>query len=163
MGSKKFKCHILHKVTLIYICLVNSDEEPPGQKMFLDDLLDLMRISNTADGQHILQKAVQPRQPKETSSFIRKQLEWLHLAVVSQTTRQLVEQLKKRPSMDVKHLVDRDVGILHMMCELGGKAPALAMGAYPVLRLPFHARNVLIGVTRSFERPKSLAYVSALL
>ena len=39
LGSIRFKCHILHKGALIYICVVNLEKEPPGQKMFLDDLV----------------------------------------------------------------------------------------------------------------------------
>jgi hypothetical protein len=79
---------VLKKGNFFYICMINSRDgvhfldEPPQTKISRK----ILRRSNI----------------KPTSTFVRMQLEYLHLQFVSLMTSTVNAQLTKRPNLDIK-------------------------------------------------------------
>ncbi|CAI2366780.1 unnamed protein product [Moneuplotes crassus] len=72
---------------------------------------------------------------KETTSYLRQQLEYLHLQMVSLITNQILESLKERPNLDIRNSVAGLEKPLHMMSEMVKRSPACFLNAFPVLTL----------------------------
>lgn len=75
-------------------------------------------------------KGMKIRRVKESSSFIRKQLEFLHLQFVSLMTSSVNAQLTKRPNLDIKTTIAGLERTLDMMCEMGVKSPSVFLEAF---------------------------------
>jgi hypothetical protein len=111
MEAENFQCAILKKGNFFYICMVNSRDgvqfldEPPQTKVSKK----LLRRSNV----------------KPTSTFIRKQLEYLHLQFVSLMTQTVNTQLTKRPNLDIKTTIAGLERTLDMMCEISNRSPGI--------------------------------------
>jgi hypothetical protein len=62
---------------------------------------------------------------KPTSTFIRIQLEYLHLQFVSLMTQTVNTQLTKRPNLDIKTTIAGLERTLDMMCEIANRSPGV--------------------------------------
>lgn len=89
---------------------------------------------NSRDGVHFLdeppqtklsRKVLRRSNIKPTSTFIRMQLEYLHLQFVSLMTSTVNAQLTKRPNLDIKTTIQGLEKTLDMMCELSNKSPGI--------------------------------------
>ena len=58
------------------------------------------------------------RQYKESSTYIRKQIEYLHLQFVSLVTGNVNAQLAKKPNLDIKTSITGLERTMDMMCEV---------------------------------------------
>ena len=72
---------------------------------------------------------------KESTTFLRRQLEYLHLQMISLITNQILESLKERPNLDIKNSVAGLEKPLHMMSEMVKRSPAWFLNAFPVITL----------------------------
>lgn len=72
---------------------------------------------------------------KENTSYLRSQLEYLHLQVISLITSQILETLKDRPNLDIRNSVAGLEKPLHMMSEMVKRSPACFLNAFPVITL----------------------------
>jgi hypothetical protein len=77
ISSKHFKCHLLKKGSLIYICLVNLNVRASNGGYFLDDLHNMPSFYEKP--KHILEEELMPAPVRETASYLQLQLEYLHL------------------------------------------------------------------------------------
>jgi hypothetical protein len=78
---------------------------------------------------------------KSTSTFIRIQLEYLHLQFVSLMTSTVNAQLTKRPNLDIKTTISGLERTLDMMCELANRSPGVFLQAFEPLRMPESSRK----------------------
>lgn len=66
----------------------------------------------------------------ESSTFIRKQLEYLHLQFVSLVTSKVNEQLTKKPNLDIKTTIVGLERTIDMMCDISAKSPSVFLQAF---------------------------------
>ena len=71
-----------------------------------------------------LTNQMRPKPVKEVSSYIRKQLEYLHIQFISLMTSSVVNMLKMRPNLDIKPNIVGLEKTLDMMVEMTQKSPA---------------------------------------
>jgi len=64
------------------------------------------------------------------TSFIRKQLEYLHIQFISLMTSSVINLLQMRPNLDIKSNIVGLEKTLDMMCEVSQKSPACFMQAF---------------------------------
>ena len=67
---------------------------------------------------------------KEVSTYVKKQLEYLHLQFVSLLTTKILDQLKVRPNLDIKTNIIGLEKTLDMMTEVSCKSPACFLQAF---------------------------------
>jgi len=126
----------LKKGNLIYICLVNNREKLADDKPFTDEIYREKQIEiiygkqptklastkntfSTSTAMHPSQfKISKKRQRHESSSYVRKQLEYLHIQFVSLVTGNVNAQLKKKPNLDIKTSIQGLERTIDMMCEV---------------------------------------------
>lgn len=72
---------------------------------------------------------------KESTTYLRQQLEYLHLQMISLITNQILESLKERPNLDIRNSVAGLEKPLHMMSEMVKRSPACFLNAFPVITL----------------------------
>lgn len=94
---------------------------------------------------------------KESSSFIRKQLEYLHLQFVSLMTSSVNAQLTKRPNLDIKTTIAGLERTLDMMCEVSVKSPQVFLDSFQPLRMPENARKAVEKCILN-NKPSNFAY-----
>jgi len=70
------------------------------------------------------------RQRKESSTFIRRQLEFLHLQFVSLVTGNVNQQLEKKPNLDIKTSITGLERTMDMMCDMSQKSPSVFLQAF---------------------------------
>ena len=70
------------------------------------------------------------RQYKESSTYIRKQIEYLHLQFVSLVTANVNAQLAKKPNLDIKTSITGLERTMDMMCEVSQKSPSIFLEAF---------------------------------
>lgn len=81
-----------------------------------------------------------------SSSYIRRQIEYLHLQFISLLTSNMNKQLKQRPNLDIKTNLSGLEKTLDMMCELGDKSPTVILNAFQPLRIEDRARKMIEGI-----------------
>lgn len=101
-------------------------------------------------------KLVRKSNVKPTSTFIRKQLEYLHLQFVSLMTATVNAQLTKRPNLDIKTTIAGLERTLDMMCEISNRSPGVFLQAFEPLRMPDSSRRI-IDRTLSQNKPPTFA------
>mgnify|MGYP000856560348 CR=1 FL=1 len=69
VSSRQFKCHLLKKGSLIYICLVNLNAKASNGSWFLDDLHNMPQSYEKP--KHTLEIELMPAPVKETASYLR--------------------------------------------------------------------------------------------
>ena len=69
ISSKNFKCHLLKKGSLIYICLVNLNARSSIKGYFLDDLHSMPSFYEKP--KHVLEEELMPAPVKESASYLR--------------------------------------------------------------------------------------------
>jgi len=79
----------------------------------------------------------------ETTSYLRSQLEYMHLQMISLITNQILESLNERPNMDIRNSVNGLEKPLHMMSEMVKRSPACFLNAFPVITLHSDLRKDL--------------------
>lgn len=123
--AEGFNVTFLRKGSLIYICLVNQSKVCPGAaanpgddlaKFFLDERPQAMQAK--------LINQMRPQPVKEVTSYVRKQLEYLHIQFISLMTSSVMNLLKMRPNLDLKSNITGLEKTLDMMCETTQKSPA---------------------------------------
>jgi hypothetical protein len=62
---------------------------------------------------------------KESATFIRLQLEYLHLQFISLVTSTVNTQLSKKPNLDIKTTITGLERTIDMMCEISNKSPSV--------------------------------------
>lgn len=72
---------------------------------------------------------------KESTTYLRQQLEYLHLQMISLITNQILESLVERPNLDIRNSVAGLEKPLHMMSEMVKRSPACFLNAFPVIIL----------------------------
>ena len=158
MIAKDFLVTFLRKGALIYICLVNQQRVCPGAsaqsdndlaKYFLDERPQAMQAKLT--------NQMRPLPVKEPISYIRKQLEYLHIQFISLMTSSVLNLLKMRPNLDVKTNIVGLEKTLDMMCETTNKSPSCFLQAFQPLRIPMTCREVFNQAVRSAKKPEKLA------
>ena len=77
-----------------------------------------------------LTKQTRPLPVREHSSFIRKQLEYLHIQFISLTTSSVINMLQMRPNLDIKSNIVGLEKTLDMMCEVTAKSPGGFLQAF---------------------------------
>lgn len=65
------------------------------------------------------------RASKESASYVRLQLEYLHLQFISLVTSNVNEQLAKKPNLDVKSSIAGLERTIDMMCDISYKSPSV--------------------------------------
>jgi len=73
---------------------------------------------------------LRPSALKETNTYVKMQLEYLHLQLVSVTTQATLKQLKLRPNLDLKSSIYGLEKTLDMMCEVTERSPGAFLQAY---------------------------------
>lgn len=91
--SDRYKCYLLQKGGLIYICMVSMHERCSIGGYFLDDLVHQPDLQQKPS-KHILEEDLRPSALKETNAYVNLQLEYLHLQLISVITQASVRQLK---------------------------------------------------------------------
>ena len=69
ISSKNFKCNLLKKGSLIYICLVNLNARSSIKGYFLDDLHSMPSFYEKP--KHVLEEELMPAPVKESASYLR--------------------------------------------------------------------------------------------
>ena len=98
-----FLVTFLRKGSLIYICLVNQHTICPGASAASDDdmskyFLDERPLAMQAK----LTNQMRPQPIKDPVSYLRKQLEFLHIQFMSLMTSSVITLLQSHPNLDVK-------------------------------------------------------------
>lgn len=76
---------MLKKSSLLYMCMVQQFERCQIGGYFLDDMADMHL--NEAQNTHVLTEELRPWSVRETTDYIRLQLEYLHLQLISVITQ----------------------------------------------------------------------------
>lgn len=122
---------------------------------FLDDLHNMPSFYEKP--KHALEEELMPSAVKETASYLRLQLEYLHLQLMSLITNISLKELEKRPNLDLKSSIVGLEKTLDMMCEVTHRSPAMFLQSYTPLRVPSAARKVYEKVVQMHKRPEKLA------
>ena len=77
-----------------------------------------------------LTNMMRPQPIKEVTSYLRKQLEYLHIQFISLMTSSVINLLQMRPNLDVKGNIMGLEKTLDMMCEVTQKSPACFLQAF---------------------------------
>ena len=133
MSSNRFDCAYMRKGNLIYLCInTHKDMLKCGQE-FIDDKYQNNQISQLysnqehknsltiAQTQHQHPSAFSmsvKRQSRESNSYIRKQIEYLHIQFISLITGNVNQQLAKKPNLDIKTSIAGLERTMDMMCEV---------------------------------------------
>ena len=64
------------------------------------------------------------------TSYLRKQLEYLHIQFISLMTSSVINLLQMRPNLDVKGNIMGLEKTLDMMCEVTQKSPSCFLQAF---------------------------------
>lgn len=72
---------------------------------------------------------------KETTAVLKRQLEYMHMMLISLITNQVISSLERAPNLDVKSSVAGLERPLHMMAEMVDKSPMCMLNSYPVLSI----------------------------
>lgn len=142
MEAENFQCAVLKKGNFYYICMINSRDNV----QFLDE----PPVTRTS------RKILRRSNVKPTSTFIRIQLEYLHLQFVSLMTSTVNAQLTKRPNLDIKTTISGLERTLDMMCELANRSPGVFLQAFEPLRMPESSRKS-IEKTINQNKPSTFA------
>ena len=158
MTANGFNAFFMKKGSLIYICLINSQQVCPGAKDNPDD--DMAKYF--LDERHIAMQAKitnekRPQPVKETSTYIMRQLEYLHMQFIALMTSSVINLLHMRPNLDIKSNIIGLEKTLDMMCEVTQKSPSCFLQAFQPLRLPLSARQVFNDAVNSVPKPSKLA------
>lgn len=70
------------------------------------------------------------RRGKESSSYIRKQIEYLHIQFISLITGNVNQQLAKKPNLDIKTSIAGLERTMDMMCDVGQRCPSVFLDAF---------------------------------
>ena len=73
---------------------------------------------------------MRPQPIREVISFVKKQLEYLHIQFISLMTSSVINLLQMRPNLDIKSNIVGLEKTLDMMCETTQKSPACFLQAY---------------------------------
>ena len=65
-----------------------------------------------------LTNQMRPQPIKEVNSYVRKQLEYLHIQFISLMTSSVINLLQMRPNLDIKGNIVGLEKTLDMMCEV---------------------------------------------
>jgi hypothetical protein len=95
----------------------------------------LNELSNEAKRMLVCTTYVQPQSHrpevvKESHTFIKRQLEYLHLQFISLMTISVIKQLEVRPNLDIKSNILGLERTLAMMCEVSARSPQCVLQAY---------------------------------
>ena len=85
---------------------------------------------------------MRPQPIKDPVSYLRKQLEFLHIQFISLMTSSVITLLQSHPNLDVKQNIVGLEKTLDMMCETTQKSPACFLQAFQPLRIPLSAREI---------------------
>lgn len=154
--SHQFKCHMLKKGSLIYMCLVNLHKKCSLGTYFIDELAAMPMGSRSDKTRHVLMQELMPQPVRETVSYIRIQLEHLHMQLISLITNASLKELSKRPNLDLTSSIKLE-RTLNMMCEVSHKSPSMFLQCYPVLKMPSQARKLIETALQKYQRPSKLA------
>ena len=125
LNAQGFTVVMLKKGSLIYLCLYNQSKECPGHKetpndeltrYFLDER-ELVRMAKVTN-------QTRPQSIREVDSYLKKQLELLHLQFISLMTNSVINLLQLRPNLDITSQILGLEKTLDMMCEVSQKSPA---------------------------------------
>ena len=98
----------------------------------------------------------------ESVSFLKKQLEMLHLQLISITSRQIIVMLRQNPSFDLMGEMITGLPLLKRMATGASKNPASFLNMYQPLRMSkTTAENVEYVVQRN--KPASDSYFFGML
>ena len=100
---------------------------------------------------------MRPLPVKEQASYVRKQLEYLHIQFISLMTSSVINILQMRPNLDIKSNIVGLEKTLDMMCEVTSNSPTCFLQAFQPLRIPLAAREVFNEAVKQAERPDKLA------
>lgn len=87
-------------------------------------------MNGSASSNPISFKISRNRMRKESSSYLKKQLEHLHLQFTSLVTANVNLQLTKRPNLDIKTSIAGLERTMDMMCEVAQKSPFVFLSAF---------------------------------
>ena len=124
MKAKGFSITFLRKGSLIYICLYNQSPECPGHSRTPDDELSRYFLDEREQVQQAkLTNQMRPVGIKEVNSYLKKQLELLHMQFISLMTTSVINLLQLRPNLDITSQIIGLEKTLDMMCEVSSKSP----------------------------------------
>ena len=163
--SGEFNFSILKKGNLFYIALGNGKEKMRNGKGFRDEAYQdkqLASLYGSSSGSKSQQaqgasqafgmnmtsnpfnyKVSRKRRCNESSSFTRRQLEYLHLQFVSLVTSNVNAQLTKKPNLDIKSSIAGLERTIDMMCDISYKSPSVFLQAFQPLRMPDSTRRMV--------------------
>ncbi len=84
----------------------------------------------------------------ESSSYLRKQLEWLHLFLIAATTSNSMAAVQDNPSYDLVHDLEPEVELLHAACARCKRDPAVFLNAFLPTRMHPDSRDMIENVLR---------------
>lgn len=165
-----FDCTFVKKMNLIYMCLVNTRVAEDGEE-FIDEKYHKQQLntlygssmsksgSSSQNSQHHHPnnfQITQKRKVKESSTFIRRQIEYLHLQFISLVTSNVNAQLTKKPNLDIKTSIAGLERTMDMMCDISQISPSIFLQAFQPLRMPDQTRKLIEKCVES-NLPKTFA------
>ena len=135
VASKNFDAAFLKKGNLIYICLITRKEHTLQGTQFIDEAYQKSQITklygssskiSLTQHHHPSQYQIGWRKKKrESNTYIRKQMEYLHLQFISLVTGNVNAQLSKKPNLDIKTTITGLERTMDMMCDISQKSPSV--------------------------------------
>ena len=93
-----------------------------------------MKVAFLNKGNSLIYIAISKVQD-ESVSFLKKQLEILHLQLISIATQSIVKAMKRNPSFDVVNDIYHSTGLLKTLCQTTDKDPATFLNSFLPLRM----------------------------
>lgn len=114
--------------------LVEDDESSNARVRAIMSHCDNYKFTFLTKGNCLIYIALS-RQPSESVSFLRKQLEMLHLQVISISTKQVMKMLIENPSFDLMQEMWNGLPLLRRMSFAVNKSMATVLGMFQPLRM----------------------------
>lgn len=91
------------------------------------------------------------RQKNESVSFLRKQLEMIHLQLMAVTSRRVIEMLRLNPSFDLMAEMLNGLPLVRRMSQVAGKSCATFLNMFQPLKRSEHVQDKLESVMQKYK------------